>query len=84
MKKFWRGFRKEADKSAKENKHLIRADQLKKLRLPLEMEGHGAEAEYIQLLRDWKPDISNEDLADRIKLYHAAVSVRQSRDRGSR
>ena len=84
MKKFWHGFRKETDKNARENKDRIRADQLKQLRHLLEIGGHEAEPEYCQLLKDWKPDINNEELAERIKLYHAAVSARQSRDRESR
>jgi hypothetical protein len=84
MKQFWRGFRKETDKNARENKARIRADQLSKLRHLLEIGGHEAEPEYCQLLKDWKPDMSKEELADRIRLYHAAVSARQSRDQGSR
>jgi hypothetical protein len=84
MKKFWRGFRKETDKNARENKDRIRADQLKQLRHLLEIGGHEAEPEYCQLLKDWKPDMSKEELADRIKLYHAAVSARQSRGQESR
>ena len=84
MKKFWQGFRKETDKNARDNKDRIRANQLKQLRHLLEIGGHEAEPEYCQLLKDWKPDMSKEELADRIKLYHAAVSARQSRDQGSR
>ena len=84
MKKFWRGFRKETDKNERDNKDRIRADQLTKLRHLLEIGGHEAEPEYCQLLKDWKPEMSKEELASRIKLYHAAVSARQSRDRGSR
>jgi predicted Zn-dependent protease len=84
MKKFWRGFRKEEDRNARENKDRIRADQLSKLRHLLEIGGHEAEPEYCQLLKDWKPDISKEELADKIRLYHAAVSARQLRDQESR
>jgi hypothetical protein len=84
MKKFWRGFRKETDKNARENKAHIRADQLSKLRDLLEIGGHEAEPEYCQLLKDWKPDMSKEELAERIRLYHAAVSARQLRDQGLR
>ncbi len=32
MKKFWSGFRKEADKNARENRDRVRAVQLKQLR----------------------------------------------------
>jgi hypothetical protein len=84
MKKFWRGFRRETDKNARENKDRLRADQVKQLRHLLEIGGHEAEPEYCQLLKDWKPEMSKEELANRITLYHAAVSARQSRDRGSR
>jgi len=84
MKKFWRGFRKETDKNARANKDQIKAEQLDKLRHLLEIGGHEAEPEYCQLLKDWKPEMSKKELADRIKLYHAAVSARQSRDRESR
>jgi hypothetical protein len=84
MKKFWRGFRRETDKNARENKDRIRTDQLKQLRYLLEIGGHEAEPEYCQLLKDWKPGMSKEELADRIRLYHAAVSARQSRDQESR
>jgi hypothetical protein len=84
MKKFWRGFRKEADKNAREDKAHVRADQISKLRHLLEIGGHEAEPEYCQLLKDWKPDMSKEELASRIRQYHAAVSARQLRDQGSR
>jgi hypothetical protein len=84
MKKFWRGFRKETDKNARAGKARIKTEQLKQLRHLLEIGGHEAELEYVQLLKDWKPDMSKEELAERIRLYHAAVSARQSRDQGSR
>jgi predicted Zn-dependent protease len=84
MKKFWSGFRNEADKNAREDRDRVRAAQLKQLRHLLEIGGHEAEPEYCQLLKDWKPQMSKEELADRIRLYHAAVSARQSRDQGSR
>jgi len=75
------GDRQERDETTKT---ASRANQLKQLRHLLEIGGHEAEPEYCQLLKDWKPDMSKEELADRIKLYHAAVSARQSRDQGSR
>jgi hypothetical protein len=84
MKKFWRGFRRETDKNAREKKDRIRTDQVKQLRHLLEIGGHEAEPEYCQLLKDWKPDMSKEELAERIRQYHAAVSARQSRDQGLR
>jgi len=84
MKKFWRGFRTEAEKIERDEAARVRADQLEKLRLLLEVGGHEAEAEYVQFLKDWKPDIGKGELQERIRQYHAAVNERQSRDRGSR
>jgi hypothetical protein len=84
MKKFWRGFRKETDKAARDDVARVKADQLAKLRLLLEVGGHEAESEYVQFLKDWKPEISKEELKERIKQYHDAVSARQLRDRESR
>jgi hypothetical protein len=84
MKKFWSGFRNEADENAREDRDRVRAAQLKQLHHLLEIGGHEAEPEYCQLLKDWKPQMSKEELAKRIRLYHAAVSARQSRDQGSR
>jgi hypothetical protein len=84
MKKFWRGFRRAADEHERQEKAQVRKEQLEKLRQLLEVGGHEAEPEYVHLLKDWKPDITKEELALRIKQYHAAVSERQSRDRESR
>lgn len=84
MKKFWRGFRREADDHERQEKARIRVEQPAKLKHLLEVGGHEAEPDYVQLLKDWKPDISKEELAERIRQYHAAVSERQLRDRGSR
>jgi len=84
MKKFWRGFRQAADERERQEKAKIRAEQVEKLRRLLSVGGHEAEPEYVQLLKDWKPDISKGELAERIRQYHAAVSERQLRDRESR
>jgi hypothetical protein len=51
MKKFWRGFRKEADKIDRDEVARVRADQLAKLRLLIEVGGHEAEAEYVKFLK---------------------------------
>jgi hypothetical protein len=80
VKKFWRGFRKETDRNAREDKARIKTEQLKQLRHLLEIGGHEAESEYCQLLKDWKADMTKDELAERIRLFHAAVSARQSRD----
>lgn len=83
MKKFWRGFKQPTEEHAQQERARVRGEQLEKLRQFLEV-GHEAEADYVQSLKDWKPDISKEELAVRIKQFHAAVSERQSRDRASR
>lgn len=72
------------EEHAKQERAKIRRDQLEKLRHLLELGGHEAEPDYVQLLKDWKPDIRKEELQERIRQFHAAVSERQSRDRGSR
>lgn len=84
MKKFWHGFRGIADEREREEKAKVRAQQLTKLRHLLEVGGHEAEPDYVQLLKEWKPDITKKELAERIKQFHDAVSERQLRDRGSR
>ena len=84
MKKFWRSFRRAADAHERQDKVRVREEQLEKLRQLVEVGGHEAEPDYVQLLKDWKPDIMKEELAVRIKQYHDAVSGRQSRDRESR
>jgi hypothetical protein len=63
MKKFWRGYRSEANEAEREEIARIRREQLGKLRHLLQVGGHEAESEYAQLLKAWKPDISKEELA---------------------
>jgi len=84
MKKFWRGFRRAADEHELQDRIKVRQGQLEKLRHLLDVGGHEAEPEYVQLLKDWKSDITKEELAERIRQYHDAVSERQSHDRESR
>jgi len=83
MKKSWRGVGP-TEGHKQQERAKIRGEQLEKLRQLLEVGGHEAEPEYVQLLKDWKPGITREELAERIKQFHAAVSERQLRDRGSR
>lgn len=83
MKKFWRGFRQAKDIREREERARVRSELLEKLRELLTTGGHEAEADYVQVVKDLKPDITKEELAERIKQYHAAVSERQSHDRGS-
>ena len=84
MKKFWRGYRRAADERERLEKAKVRKEHLEKLRQLLEVSGHEAESEYVQLLKDWKPEITKEELVLRIKQFHDAVSARQLRDRESR
>jgi hypothetical protein len=83
MKKFWRGFRKASDQHERLDRTKIRNERVELLRRLLEEGGHEAEQQYVEALKDWQPDISKEELAMMIKQFHAAVSERQSRDRGS-
>lgn len=84
MKKFWRGVRPAGEEHKQQERARVRKEQLEKLRHLLGVGGHEAESDYVQLLKDWKPDITKEELIERIKQFHAAVSERQSRDRESR
>ena len=83
MKKFWRGFRKETDTHERLDRVAVRNERIKLLQHLLQVGGHEAEPQYVQALMDWKPDISKEELALRIRQFHDAVSERQSRDQGS-
>jgi hypothetical protein len=82
MKKFWRGFRQEKDIREREERARVKSELLAKLRELVTTGGHEAEAEYVKVIKDLNPEISKEELAERIRQYHAAVSERQSRDRG--
>ena len=82
MKKFWRGFRQAKDIREREQRARVRSELLDKLKELLTTGGHEAEAEYVKVVKDLKPEITKGELAERIKQYHAAVSERQSRDRG--
>lgn len=84
MKQSWRGIRGPTEEHARQERAKVRRDHLEKLRQLLEVGGHEAESDYVQLLKDWKPDITKEELVERIRQFHAAVSERQSRDRESR
>lgn len=82
MKKFWRGYRQEKDIREREEMARVKSELLNKLRELLTTGGHEAEADYVKVVKELKPDISREELAERIRQYHAAVSERQSHDRG--
>jgi len=75
MKKFWFGPRKKD-----EDKIRARNEQRKKLQQLVRIGGHEAEQEYVEALKQWKPDIGAEELREMIRRFHDAVSERQSRD----
>ncbi|HKW18970.1 MAG TPA: hypothetical protein VJO35_15790 [Terriglobales bacterium] len=82
MKKFWRGYRQAKDIREREERARLKSELLEKLRELVATGGHEAEAEYVHVLKELKPEITKEELSERIRQYHAAVSERQSRDRG--
>jgi hypothetical protein len=67
-----------------ENKIRVRAEQLETLKRIIHEGRHEAESEYVEAIKAWKPDISKEELQERIKQFHAAVSDVQARERDSR
>ena len=67
-----------------ENKKRVRAEQLETLRRIIHEGRHEAEPEYVEAAKAWKPDISKEELQERIKQFHDAVSDVQARERDSR
>ncbi len=82
MKNYWRGFRQAKDIREREERVRVKSELLDKLRKLLTTGGHEAEAEYVQVVKELKPETTKEELTERIRQYHAAVSERQSRDRG--
>ena len=79
MKKFWR-MGKEAYRD--DNKMCIRAEQLATLNRIIHEGRHEAEAEYVEAVKAWKPDISPAELQEKIRLFHDAVSEVQRHERG--
>jgi hypothetical protein len=67
-----------------ENKIRVRAEQLKMLKRIIHDGRHEAEPEYVEAIKQWKPDISKAELQERIKQFHDAVSEVQERERDSR
>jgi hypothetical protein len=82
MKKFWRGFRK-LDHHDQE-KMRVRTQLLEKLKRIIHEGRHEAEQEYVDFIKQLMPKLSNEDLQERIRQFHDAVSDAQARDRESR
>lgn len=67
-----------------ENKMRVRAEQLETLRRIIHDGRHEAEPEYVEAIKQWKPDILKEELQERIKQFHDAVSDVQAREREAR
>jgi hypothetical protein len=67
-----------------ENKKRVRAEQLETLKRIIHEGRHEAEAEYVEAVKAWKPDISRKELQERIKQFHDAVSDVQESERDSR
>jgi len=82
MKKFWRGFRKASDLRERDERQKRRAELLERIQTLMLAGAHDAVDEFRQLVKEIKPDISKEEMADKVKQYHDAVNARQSRDRG--
>jgi hypothetical protein len=74
MKKFWRGFRKAG--YIDENKVRIKREAKAKILQLVEL-GHEAEHEFVEAVKKWKPDMSKEELQERITQFHASVSEKQ-------
>ena len=82
MKKFWRGFRKLNYQD--EEKIQVREQLLEKLKRIIHEGRHEAEQEYVDFIKQLMPNLSKEDLQERIRQFHDAVSDAQARDRESR
>ena len=82
MKRFLRRFLTAKDQREREEKRKVRDQQRKKLQDLINVGGHEAEGEYVAVIKDWMPGISAEELREKIRRFHAAVSERQERDQG--
>lgn len=76
MKNFWRGFRKSG--YIDENKLKVQREVRAKI-LELVALGHEAEPEFVEAVKKWKPNMSREELKERIMQFHASVSENQQR-----
>jgi len=82
MKKFWQGFRKLDYHD--EEKMRVRAQLLEKLKRIIHEGRHEAEPEYVDFIKQFMPNLSKQELQQRIRQFHDAVSDVQARDRESR
>jgi hypothetical protein len=81
-KKVWRGFRKLDYRD--DEKMRVRAQLLEKLKRIIHEGRHEAEQGYGDFLKQLMPNLSKEDLQERIRQFHDAVSDAQARDQESR
>ena len=79
MRKFWKGFRK--PDHLDEEKIRTRKEILGKLQRIIHEGRHEAEQEFVDLMRELIPTISKEELLERIRQFHDAVSDAQAHDR---
>ena len=84
MKKFWRGFRGAADTHSRQEKAKVQAEQLEKLRRIVREGRYEAEPEFVEAVKEWKPEISAEELRERIRQVRKAVSESLERGQGPR
>jgi ferritin-like metal-binding protein YciE len=77
MKKFWRGFRSAG--YIDDNKVRVQKEVVKRT-LELVDAGHEAEPQFVEAIKSWYPNISKEELKERITHFHACVSEKQQRD----
>lgn len=82
MRGYFRRFLTAKQQHEREEIAQTRAKQLAKLRELVQVGGHEAESDYVQALKDWKPEITKEELKEKIRQFHDAVNERQSRDLG--
>jgi hypothetical protein len=82
MKKFWRGFRQLNHHD--EEKISVRAQLLEKLKRIIHEGRHEAEQENVDFIKQLVPNLSKEELQERIRQFHDAVSDVQARDPESR
>lgn len=74
MKKFWRGFRTVEDVHSRQAAAKVKAEQLEKLGRIVREGRYEAEPEFVQAVKEWKPEISAEELQERIRQFRSAVS----------
>jgi len=88
MKNFWKGYRQARELREREERIKERRALSEELRELVRVGGHEAESKYVEIVKELYrkangKEMSKEDLQEKIRRFHAAVSERQSLDRGS-